>query len=95
MDKSKPAREQSDRPRLTLDALATYQIQVPGHPEASWGGWAGPMTLTAETDAGGRPVTTLTGAVDQAALMGLLRRLNSLGLPLLSVRCLDVIGSPL
>jgi hypothetical protein len=33
------------------------------------------------------PVTTLTGAVDQAALHGLLRRLYSLGLPLISVNC--------
>jgi len=48
------------------------------------------MRLATETDARGRPTTTLTGAVDQAALLGLLRRLNSLGLPLISVCCLDV-----
>ena len=33
----------------------------------------------------GAPVSTLTGKVDQAALHGLLRRLYSLGLPLISV----------
>ena len=36
------------------------------------------------------PVTTLIGAFDQAALQGLLRRLYSLGLPLISVNCLEV-----
>jgi hypothetical protein len=42
-----------------------------------------------ETDDDDRPVTTLTGAVDQAALQGLLRRLYSLGLPLISVECVE------
>ena len=40
-------------------------------------------------DENGSPVTTLTGTVDQAALQGLLRRLYSLGLPLISVFCLE------
>jgi hypothetical protein len=33
----------------------------------------------------GQPVTILTGIFDQAGLQGLLRRLYSLGLPLISV----------
>lgn len=76
--------------RLTLDGPATYQITVPGHLDAGRADWADPMRLATETDARGRPTTTLTGAVDQAALLGLLRRLNSLGLPLISVCWLDV-----
>jgi hypothetical protein len=47
------------------------------------------MTITIESDGDGLPVTTLTGTVDQAALHGLLRRLYSLGLPLISVICVD------
>jgi len=43
------------------------------------------MTLTVDKDTDGLPVTTLTGTIDQAALQGLLRRLYSLGLPLISV----------
>jgi hypothetical protein len=35
-----------------------------------------------------RPVTILTGTLDQAALQGLLRRLYSLGLPLISATCI-------
>jgi hypothetical protein len=39
--------------------------------------------------ADGSPFSTLIGVVDQAALQGLLRRLYSLGIPLISVTCLD------
>ncbi|MCJ7700643.1 MAG: hypothetical protein MUO62_03590 [Anaerolineales bacterium] len=48
------------------------------------------MTISVGSDDDGLPITTLTGAVDQAALLGLLRRLYSLGLPLISVNCLEV-----
>ena len=72
--------------KLTLDQPATYQIKIPGHLAASWSEWAGGMTITVESEGDGLPVTTLTGAVaDQAALQGLLRRLYSLGLPLIAV----------
>ena len=78
-----------DKPRPTLDRPATYQIQVPGHLDASWSDWVGGMTITVESEGKERPVTTLTGTVDQAALQGLLRRLYSLGLPLISVICVE------
>jgi hypothetical protein len=47
------------------------------------------MTVTVESKGEGPPVTTLTGTVDQAALHSMLRRLYSLGLPLLSVICVE------
>ena len=48
------------------------------------------MTITVESEGDAPPVTTLTGTIaDQAALQGLLRRLYSLGLPLMSVNWLD------
>jgi hypothetical protein len=71
--------------KLTLDRPVTYQIKVPGHLDQSWSEWHREMMIKVESDRDGRPVTTLTGAVDQAALQGLLRRLYSLGLPLISV----------
>lgn len=71
--------------KLTLHRPATYQIQVPGHLDGSWSDWAGGMTVIECGDEDGLPVTTLTGTMDQAALQGLLRRLYSLGLPLISV----------
>ena len=75
--------------KLSLDQPATYQIKVPGHLGNSWSDWAAEMTITVESDQDGLPITTLTGRVDQAALQGLLRRLYSLGLPLISVQCID------
>ena len=75
--------------KLTLDRPATYQIKVPGQLDESWSDWAGGMTVIVESDDDGLPVTNLTGTVDQAALQGLLRRLYSLGLPLISVNCIE------
>jgi len=77
----------SYKPKLTLDRLATYQIKVPGQLEKGLVDWGGSMTLMIESD--GSPVTVLNGIVDQAALHGLLRRLYSLGLPLISVNYVE------
>ena len=71
--------------KLSLDRPATYQIRVPGYLDESWSDWIGGLTITVESEGDGPPVTTLTGTLDQAALHGLLRRLYSLGLPLISV----------
>ena len=76
--------------KLTLDQPATYQIKVPGYLDESWSDWAGGMTITVENEDDSPPTTTLTGVVaDQAALQSLLRRLYSLGLPLISVNWLE------
>ena len=75
--------------KLTLDRPATYQIKVPGHLNESWSEWAGSITITIESEGDGSPITIITGTFDQAALQGLLRRLYSLGLPLISVICVD------
>ena len=71
--------------KLTLDRPAMYQIKVPGELDERWVDWAGNMTISVESEGDGPPITTLTGTVDQAALQGVLRRLYSLGLPLISV----------
>jgi len=47
------------------------------------------MTITVGSDDDGLPISTLIGTVDQAALHGLLRRLYSLGLPLISVNYVE------
>jgi hypothetical protein len=75
---------------LTLDRPATYHIKVPGHLGESWSEWAGSMTITVESEGDGSPFTILTGTFDQAALQSLLRRLYSLGLPLISVICVEI-----
>ena len=77
------------KPKLTLYQPATYQIKVPGKLDERWSDWNDVMAVTVEEDRDGLPVTTLTGPVDQAALQGLLRRLYTLGLPLISVKCVE------
>ncbi|GIK54442.1 MAG: hypothetical protein HND44_05545 [Chloroflexi bacterium] len=48
------------------------------------------MTISVTGAEESAPVTTLTGRlVDQAALLGVLNSVYSLGMPLLSVDCLD------
>jgi hypothetical protein len=71
--------------KLTLDRPVTYQIKVPGQLDESWSEWLGGITITVESNDDDPPITSLAGTIDQAALQGLLRRLYSLGLPLISV----------
>ena len=75
--------------KLTLYRPATYQIKVPGELDESWSDWVAGMTIAVESEGEDPPVTTLTGTVDQAALHGVLRRLYSLGLPLISVNRIE------
>ena len=65
---------------------ARYRIRVEGRLSERWKPWFDDMEVS--IDAGSAPeTTTLTGAVvDQAALLGLLQKLYTLGLPLLLVR---------
>lgn len=75
--------------KLTLYRPVMYQVTIPGLLDERSADWAGGLTITAAADCDGRPLTTLTGSMDQAALHGLLRRLYGLGLPLLAVTCLE------
>ena len=83
--------------KLTLYQSTTYQIRVPGELGENWSDWAGGMTITVDREGDGEgnseghshAVTTLTGVLDQAALQGMLRRLYALGLPLISVYCVE------
>jgi hypothetical protein len=79
-----------NKQKLTLDQPVTYQIQVPGHLDEGWARLGWEMTIRVESRADGLPVSTLTGAFDQAALQGLLRRLYSMGLPLISVNWIEL-----
>jgi hypothetical protein len=78
------------KPKLTLSRPATYQIKVPGHLDERWADWVGGMTITFESEGNRSPITILTGTFDQATLLSLLRRLYSLGLPLISVICVEI-----
>ena len=82
--------KRSCKQKLSLDRPATYQIEVPRVLDASWSDWFIEMRLSVDYDSEGLPRSTLTGTLDQAALHSLLRRLYSLGFPLISVNWVDV-----
>jgi hypothetical protein len=81
--------KQKSTHKLTLDKPVTYQIKVPGELDESWVDWVEGLKVTVTKDDAGSPVSILTCKFDQAALQGLLRRLYSMGLPLISVYCMD------
>jgi hypothetical protein len=63
------------------DAPAIYQIRVKGVLDPSWSDWFDGFTITTTNDE-----TELTGLVaDQAALHGILTKLNDLGLAIMSM----------
>lgn len=65
-----------------VEGPGPYEIRVQGHLAARWSAWFDGMTLTAAEDG----TTVISGPVtDQSALHGLLRKLNDLSLPLVSV----------
>ncbi|UCD98394.1 MAG: hypothetical protein JSV42_15790 [Chloroflexota bacterium] len=70
---------------LHLDEPAKYRIQVQGILGQQWSESMGGLEISV-TGSQDQPVTTLTGELlDQAALMGVLNGLYSLGYALLSV----------
>ena len=78
-----------DRSKFSLDQPLTYQIKIAGQPSENWSDWIDQMDIQIEANASGLTTTTLTGTVDQAALIGLLRQFYYLGFPLISVICIQ------
>jgi hypothetical protein len=63
-----------------------YQIKIKGHLGREWTDWFEGLTIMA-LDNG---ETLLTGPVlDQAALHGVLRKVRDVGMPLLSINCVQ------
>lgn len=63
-----------------------YQIRLKGHLGSQWTDWFEGLTITLEDNGD----TLLTGLViDQAALHGLLKKVRDLGMPLVSVNCVE------
>ncbi|MFN2187226.1 MAG: hypothetical protein ACK2T3_00505 [Candidatus Promineifilaceae bacterium] len=75
--------------KLTLDKPVGYRITVPGHFDESWLEWDSIITVENAYEEDEYPVSFLTGKMDQAALHGVLRRLYSIGLPLISVNLVE------
>ena len=75
---------------VSFDGAAVYRIRVSGEVPARWSNRLAGMSITVDLAEDGRPVTTLTGTLeDQASLVGVLNSLYELRLPVLTVECLN------
>lgn len=83
----KEIKDDCDRSNFTLTKTIPYQIKIAGRPSENWSDWIDEVDIQIDTDSAGLSTTTLTGTIDQAGLIGLLRQLYSLGFPLISVNC--------
>lgn len=74
-------------PHISLNSQNKYEIKVYGRADNSWRGWFGEAQVRSETLADGVEMTTFSDIVmDQAALVGLIRRLHGMGIVLISIR---------
>ena len=73
-----------------MESPARYRIRVRGHLDSSWSDRLAGMTITTTGGKNTEQTTLLEGLLmDQSALTGVINTLNDLGLPLLSVECVD------
>ena len=73
--------------RQIFDKPCTYRIRVKGLLESEWSDFFDGLTISAQPD----DETLLSGPVaDQAALHGVLAKVRNMGLPLLSVKRVEV-----
>ncbi len=74
-------------PSISLNSQNTYEIRIHGQPDDSWREWFGDAQVKVESLDDDTQATTFSNVVmDQAGLVGLIRRLHGLGIVLLSVR---------
>jgi hypothetical protein len=65
---------------------AIYRICIQGELDQRWFDYFGTHSVAVETDQAGRRLTTfISEPIDQGALVGLITRLNALGIALISV----------
>lgn len=68
--------------KIDLSQPALYQIRIKGHLSCEWEDWFDGLTIKLENDGN----TLLTGLIgDQAALLGLIKKVRDLGLTLISI----------
>ena len=78
------------RQRVNMFDPAVFLIRIEGRLGESWSEYFGAQSISVEEDEAGLSSTTLISEpVDQAALVGMINRLNGLGLPVVSVECLS------
>ncbi len=84
---------QGQRQRVNMFDRAVFRIRLEAGLDESWLKYFAVQSISVEVDEAGHCTTTLISEpVDQAALIGIVNRLNGLGLPLASV---EHLGTPL
>jgi len=77
------------RKRVNMFEPAVFLIRIEGRLGEGWSEYFGAQAISVDVDEAGRCTTTLVSEpVDQAALVGMINRLNGLGLPVVSVEFL-------
>ena len=72
---------------ISLNSQNRYEIKIYGQLDDSWLGWFGGAKAHVETRVDHRQVTTFSNVImDQAGLVGLIRRLHGHGIVLISIR---------
>ena len=72
---------------ISLNSQNNYEIKVYGQLDDSCLGWFGETEVHVETLVDNSQVTTFSNIImDQAGLVGLIRRLHGLGIVLISIR---------
>ncbi len=71
---------------MSLNSQNKYEIKIYGQPDDSWLGSLGEIQIHTQVLANGSQVTIFSEVVmDQAGLVGLIRRLHGLGIVLISI----------
>ena len=71
---------------ISLNSQNSYEIKVYGQPDESWLGWFGEAKVHVETLADNDQMTTFSHVIlDQAGLVGLIRRLHGHGIILIAI----------
>jgi hypothetical protein len=72
---------------ISLNSQNSYEIKVYGQPDDTWLGWFGSASAHVEILSADSQVTTFSNVImDQAGLVGLIRRLHGHGIVLMSIR---------
>ncbi len=72
---------------ISLNSQNQYEIKIHGQPDDAWLGWFEGAEVHAEILADDTQVTTFSNVImDQAGLVGLIRRLHGLGIVLISIQ---------
>jgi len=72
---------------ISLNSQNKYEIKVCGQLDDSWRDWIGEAEAHTEILGDNNQITTFSNVVmDQAGLVGLIRRLHGLGIVLISIR---------